>query len=301
MRIAVIASVSTAILSVMVAVMVAVLLRGAPEPTVAVRPVAQPQEAPANTAEPEPEPQPWLDLPGPEPQPEPDKPEPRPEPRPKPPPEPGERAQRQPAARPEPRAQPERDSGSAPQARPQPVHNRDVQESRPVPLPVADSDDWPRVTPGERNLLNRPRRFELPPGAIMGLSVKKLQVYNVPVVSSDSPASLAAGAIHVPETSLPWSPTSERNVYIAGHRIGYPDTNSRLIFYELDQLERGDEVVLRRRGGKSYRYRVSETFLAGPYDSWVMGRVRGRDMLTLQTCTPIPTFEKRLIVRADRI
>jgi sortase A len=31
-----------------------------------------------------------------------------------------------------------------------------------------------------------------------------------------------------------------------------------------------------------------------------MGQVRGRDMLTLQTCTPIPTLEKRLIVRADR-
>jgi sortase A len=29
--------------------------------------------------------------------------------------------------------------------------------------------------------------------------------------------------------------------------------------------------------------------------------VRGRDMLTLQTCTPIPTWKKRLIVRADRL
>ena len=135
----------------------------------------------------------------------------------------------------------------------------------------------------------------------MGLSVRKLQVYNVPVVNWDSPAALMASAIHVPETSLPWSRTPERNVYIAGHRIGYPDTNSRLIFYKLNQLERGDEVVLKSRSGKSYRYRVSATFLAGPYDSWVMGRVRGRDMLTLQTCTPIPTFEKRLIVRADRI
>jgi sortase A len=42
-------------------------------------------------------------------------------------------------------------------------------------------------------------------------------------------------------------------------------------------------------------------FLAEPTDVWVMGQVRGRDMVTLQTCTPIPTFEKRLIVRADRV
>jgi sortase A len=32
-----------------------------------------------------------------------------------------------------------------------------------------------------------------------------------------------------------------------------------------------------------------------------MGQVSGRDMVTLQTCTPIPRFDKRLIVRADRI
>jgi hypothetical protein len=36
-----------------------------------------------------------------------------------------------------------------------------------------------------------------------------------------------------------------------------------------------------------------------PDDSWDMGQVRNRDMLTLQTCIP-PTFENRLIVRADR-
>jgi sortase A len=39
----------------------------------------------------------------------------------------------------------------------------------------------------------------------------------------------------------------------------------------------------------------------GPEDDWVTGRVKGRDLLTLQTCTPIPTFHKRLIVRAERI
>jgi sortase A len=41
--------------------------------------------------------------------------------------------------------------------------------------------------------------------------------------------------------------------------------------------------------------------VVGPADTWVMGEVRGRDMVTLQTCTPIPTFEQRIIVRADRV
>ena len=83
--------------------------------------------------------------------------------------------------------------------------------------------------------------------------------------------------------------------------MGYRGTWSRMIFYNLDKLKEGDKVVLKDRTGRSYEYRVSETFLAGPADSWVMGQVRGRDMVTLQTCTPYPTFEKRLIVRADRV
>jgi sortase A len=74
-----------------------------------------------------------------------------------------------------------------------------------------------------------------------------------------------------------------------------------MIFYNLDKLREGDEVVLKDRAGRSYKYRVSEVLVVDPADSWVMGQVRGRDMLTLQTCTPIPTFQKRLIVRADRV
>ena len=83
--------------------------------------------------------------------------------------------------------------------------------------------------------------------------------------------------------------------------MGFRGTWSRMIFYNLDKLREGDKVVLKDRTGRTYEYRVSETFLADPDDSWVMGQVRGRDMLTLQTCTPIPTFQKRLIVRADRV
>ena len=52
---------------------------------------------------------------------------------------------------------------------------------------------------------------------------------------------------------------------------------------------------------KTFRYRVTEMMVVDPSDRWVMGEVRGRDMITLQTCTPIPTFEKRLVVRADKI
>ena len=135
----------------------------------------------------------------------------------------------------------------------------------------------------------------------MGLTIEAMGIYDAPVFDSKSQWALAKGVAHHPETSLPWSHSAQRNVFLAGHRMGFRGTWSRMIFYNLHKLNTGDEVLLKDRAGRPYRYRVSEVFIADPKDVWVMGQVRGRDMVTLQTCTPYPTFEKRLIVRADRV
>ena len=167
-------------------------------------------------------------------------------------------------------------------------------------LPV-DDYDYPLPTEEQRRATTLTRRYDLPPGAMMSLTINDMGLKNVPVLNSDSTRALDQGVIHHPETSFPWSDTPERNVYLAGHRLGWPGTGSHLVFYQLDELSTGDRVTLRDREGRRYNYRVIESFVVGPYDSWVMGRVRERDLLTLQTCTPIPTFHKRLIVRAERI
>src|SRR5918994_4247740 len=168
-------------------------------------------------------------------------------------------------------------------------------------LPAAEDDDWPHPTQREVRRANSPRHYELLPGAVMGLTIEDIGIYDAPVFDSDGPDALANGVAHVPGTSWPWSNTPQRNVYLAGHRMGFRGTWSRMLFYNLDELGAGDRVVLRDRSGRTYEYRVSEVFLAEPTDAWVMGQVRGRDMVTLQTCTPLYTFEKRLIVRADRV
>lgn len=183
------------------------------------------------------------------------------------------------------------------QAKPKPVVEA---EPEPAPLP-AGGTDWPMPTEEQVEVANQPRRYELTPGAAMGLTIKAIGIYNAPVYDSNSQRALDNGIMHRPETSWPWSGDTQRNVYLAGHRLGYPGTGSHLVFYNLDKLRNGDEILLTDRDGKRYRYRVIDSFLVGPNDSWVMGEVRGRDMVTLQTCTPIPTFEKRLVVRADRV
>jgi sortase A len=168
-------------------------------------------------------------------------------------------------------------------------------------LPAGEGGDWARPTDNEIEAANDPRHFGLVPGAIMSLTIQKIGIYNAPVFDSQSPWALANGIAHVPDTSLPWSDTPQRNVYLAGHRMGFRGTWSRMLFYNLDDLGEGDKVVLKDRSGHVYEYKVSEVFLADPTDSWVMGQVKGRDMVSLQTCTPLYTFEKRLIVRADRV
>jgi sortase A len=99
---------------------------------------------------------------------------------------------------------------------------------------------------------------------------------------------------------MPWEDKERKNVYIAGHRLGYEGTGSRLVFFNLNRLSKGDSVVLKDSSGTAYNYRVSEMFVADPNASWAKDPVRGRDMVTLQTCT-YPNFENRLIVRADRV
>jgi sortase A len=182
---------------------------------------------------------------------------------------------------------------------PQPQQHQTQPEEQ--PLPAAEQRDWPEPTQTELDRANQKRRYELLPGAIMGLTIEAIGIYDAPVFDSVGRWALANGVAHNPQTSLPWSQGAQRNVYLAGHLMGYRGTWSRMIFYNLHKLKRGDEVVLRDRSGNSYRYRVSEVFITDPTDVWVMGQVRGRDMVTLQTCTPYPTFEERLIVRADRV
>ena len=87
---------------------------------------------------------------------------------------------------------------------------------------------------------------------------------------------------------------------LAAHRVGNPDTPGRMLFFRLDELKKGDSVVVRDRSGNSYEYRVSEMFTVYLDAEWAIDPVLGRDILTLQTCT-YPDPQNRVIVRADRV
>lgn len=105
-------------------------------------------------------------------------------------------------------------------------------------------------------------------------------------------------AIHLRGTGFPWQQGA--NTYLAGHRLGYPGTDSFLAFWDLNELAEGDEVYVEDSEGTEYTYRVYETFVTGPADLSVTEPVGGRSILTLQTCT-LPDYSDRLIVRAELV
>ena len=119
----------------------------------------------------------------------------------------------------------------------------------------------------------------------------------IPTAAGDDEAALKEhAAIHLEGTGFPWE--AEANVYVAGHRLGYPNTDSFLAFWDLDALEAGDEVTVADAQGREYVYEVFEEFDVAPTDLYVLDPVAGKNILTLQTCT-LPDYSRRLIVQAE--
>jgi sortase A len=129
--------------------------------------------------------------------------------------------------------------------------------------------------------------------------MSRVENASVPYTSGDDePALKEHAAIHLDGTGFPWQP--EANVYLAGHRIGYPGYSSFLAFYDLDKLENGDEVLVTDANDTTYTYRVFKTFVADPSDLSVTEAVPGRNVVTLQTCT-LPDYSQRLMVQAELV
>lgn len=99
--------------------------------------------------------------------------------------------------------------------------------------------------------------------------------------------------------------------YTVGHFPGTPHPgetgNSVLLghrnyiyghyFRHIDRLKPGDEVVI-KRGRAMYTYTVTESFVVSPQELWVLDDTE-EAIITMITCTPVPAYTHRLIVRAE--
>lgn len=123
------------------------------------------------------------------------------------------------------------------------------------------------------------------------LQIEKLGVDFV-VVEGTSPKALATGAGHYPETPLPGE---QGNVAIAGHRNLHGK-----VFADLDDLRPGDQVVLTTPFARHIYEVTGAPWVTAPNDWSVIDQTDGA-VLTLTTCHPYGTNEKRLVVRAELI
>jgi sortase A len=104
--------------------------------------------------------------------------------------------------------------------------------------------------------------------------------------------------VHLRGTGFPWH--RQANVYIAGHRLGYVGTPSWLAFWDLNEVDVGDRILVTDAMGRRYVYKVFKDFIVDPNDVFVTRPLRGKNILTLQTCT-LPDYSRRLIIQAEKV
>jgi sortase A len=116
--------------------------------------------------------------------------------------------------------------------------------------------------------------------------------------STDENAFRSHVGVHLRGTGFPWQ--RQANVYIAGHRLGYVGTPSWLSFWDLNEVDVGDKIFVTDSTGRRYVYKVFKDFVVDPTEVFVTRPLKGRNILTLQTCT-LPDYSRRLIIQAERV
>jgi sortase A len=147
---------------------------------------------------------------------------------------------------------------------------------------------------------NTENLVEPPEDKVLRLTIPKMaQIENdkIPTgLGTDDQLFHDYAAVHLKRSGYPWQKVA--NVYIAGHRLGFPGTASHLAFYDLNELEDGDEFTIEDAKGRVYTYEVFNKFIAGPKNFAVIRPIEGKNIVSLQTCT-LPDYTTRLIVRGE--
>ena len=143
-------------------------------------------------------------------------------------------------------------------------------------------------------------KAKAPDDPTLTLTVPSMERVNnspIPDTFGDDEDSLRDFAgIHLEGTGFPWQ--EEANVYIAGHRLGYPNTPSFLAFWDIDNVVEGDQIFVKDANGGEYTYEVFQTLEVEPTELFVTEPIEGKNILTLQTCT-LPDYAKRVVVQAE--
>lgn len=117
----------------------------------------------------------------------------------------------------------------------------------------------------------------------------------LPIYHGVSEESLAKGAGHLPETSLPIGGESTHAVISAHSGMA-----SARMFTDLEQLKEGDVFFLHVLND-TLAYEIDQILTVLPSDTEAIQIVPGEDYVTLLTCVPYGVNTHRLLVRGHRI
>lgn len=130
---------------------------------------------------------------------------------------------------------------------------------------------------------------------VMGVvKVPSLRI-NLPIYHGTETDTLLTAAGHIEGSSLPIGGPSTHTI-ISGHR-GLP---SARLFTDLDKLEIGDYFMFQVLDD-TYTYQVDQIKIVEPNDFTYLQIEEGKDLATLQTCTPYGINTHRLLIRGHRV
>jgi sortase A len=196
---------------------------------------------------------------------------------------------------------PARDADAADNPEPAPQKTADRPKAA-VVSPEVDASLEKKTPEKKPKVAPRPPAVEGPEDETLKVTIpamNRVQNAEVPYADGGNEAAFKRYAgVHLRGTGHPWE--KEANVYIAGHRLGYPTTDSFLAFWDLNRVEKGDKIFLTDADGKRYVYKVFREFVVAPTQVSVTRPLEGRNIVTLQTCT-LPDYSRRLIVQAEKV
>ncbi|WP_352403578.1 class C sortase [Kandleria vitulina] len=129
---------------------------------------------------------------------------------------------------------------------------------------------------------------------VMGtIVIPKINV-EIPIYHGTGEKELQTGVGHMEGTSLPVGGTSSHCV-LSAHR-GLP---SAKLFTDLDKMKKGDLFFLHILD-KTLAYKVEDIFTVKPDETDKLSLIKGKDYVTLLTCTPYGVNTHRLLVRGVR-
>ena len=129
---------------------------------------------------------------------------------------------------------------------------------------------------------------------VMGtIVIPKINV-EIPIYHGTGEKELQTGVGHMEGTSLPVGGTSSHCV-LSAHR-GLP---SAKLFTDLDKMKKGNLFFLHILD-KTLAYKVEDIFTVKPNETDKLSLIKGKDYVTLLTCTPYAVNTHRLLVRGVR-